>query len=166
MDAERIRVNAPVDDPELPILTEVMWAAPDPADPDQAILVNVPAIVDGINFGDIVRLGPPDDCGIRPIVEVAVASGHVRLAAVTEEDEAPDLIAELERTFPEYALRIERYSENLVGVSIHPDLDPAEVAAVVETWLAEDFADEEGLAMSPIIETELGPVRWPRFELS
>jgi hypothetical protein len=166
IDSESIRVNAPVDDPELPILTEVMWAAPDPADPDQAVLLNVPVIVDGLNFGDIVRLGPVDECGVRPIVEVVLASGHVRLGALTEPGEAADLIAELERMFPAYALRIEGHSERLLSISIHPDLDPDEVSAVVEAWLEADADEDEGLAVGPIIETELGPIRWPRLELS
>ena len=47
--------------------SETIHALPDPADPDQAVIQNVPFFVDGLNFGDIVRLGPPDDIGVRPI---------------------------------------------------------------------------------------------------
>ena len=165
IDPDGIRVSAPVDDPDLPILTEVMWAAPDPADPDQAVLLNVPVIVDGLNFGDIVRLGPVDECGVRPIVEVVLASGHVRLGALTEAGEAAGLIAELERMFPPYALRIEGHSEWLLSISVHPDLDPDEVVAVIEAWLGAAADAEEGLAIGPIVETELGRVRWPRFDV-
>jgi Domain of unknown function (DUF4265) len=166
MDAGSVRVKAPVDDPDIPIWTEVMTAAPDPADPDQAVLLNVPFLVDGINFGDIVRLGSAGECGVRPIVEVVLASGHVRISAATEPGEAADLVAELERTFPAYALRIEGHTDQLLSISIHPDLDPEEVFEAVEAWLAADAVEEEGLAIGPIIETELGRVRWPRFELS
>ncbi|MGH2953856.1 MAG: DUF4265 domain-containing protein [Solirubrobacterales bacterium] len=166
LDAESIRVKAPVDDPDIPIWTEVMSADPDPADPDQAVLLNVPFLVDGINFGDIVRLGPAEECGVRPIVEIVLASGHVRISAATEPGEAADLVAELERTFPAYALRIEGHSDQLLSISIHPDLDPEEVFDTVAAWLAADAVEGEGLAISPIIETELGRVRWPRFELS
>ena len=96
---ETIRVSAPVNEPELPSL-EVMHALADPADPDQAILANVPVLVDGINYGDLVRLGSEDECGVRPILEVVVPSGHVHFLAAAEPGEAGELVAELARTLP------------------------------------------------------------------
>ena len=83
---ETIRVSAPVNEPELPSL-EVMHALADPADPDQAMLANVPVLVDEINYGDLVRLGPEDECGVRPVLEVVVPSGHVHLLAAAEPGE-------------------------------------------------------------------------------
>lgn len=162
IDAEDICVKAPVDDPDIPVWSEVMAAAPDPADPDQAVLLNVPFLVDGLNFGDIVRLGAPDELDVRPIVEVVVASGHVRLMAATVPGEAGELIAELERMFPGYALQIEGAESRLLAISVHPDVDPVEVAVVIERWLALDAEDdEESVAISPLIDTEIGPVHWP-----
>jgi hypothetical protein len=164
-DAEVIRVNAPVDDPELGIHTEVMSAAPDPADPDQAIVLNAPFLLDCLNFGDLVRLGPEDECGVRPIVEVVTASGHVHVLAATAPGDAHLLAAELERTFADYAIRIEGAQGSVLSVSIHPHLDADEVADVIAAWLAAnpeaDEESEDGPAFSPIFETRLGPVEWP-----
>lgn len=156
-----IRVSAPVDDPDAPVWREVLLALPDPADADQAIVQNVPFLNEELNFGDLVRLGPADECGIRPILEVVIASGHVHVLAATEAGEAGELAAELERMFGSYALRVEASGRHLVAVSAHPDLDPAEVHAVIEAWLAKDAADEEeGLALSRPAATRIGPVRW------
>jgi hypothetical protein len=153
-----IRVSAPVADPDVPVWNEVMWAAPDPADPDQAVLLSVPFLVDDLNFGDLVRLGAVDDCGVRPILEVVIPSGHVRVMAATDPDGAVGLASELERTFPDHALRIEG-SNGVLSVSIHPDLDPDEVIDVIVPWIAVDAEDdEEGLAISPILETRPGPI--------
>ena len=157
-----IRVSAPVGDPDVPAWSEVMHAAPDPADPDQAVLLNVPFLVDEINFGDLVRLGPEDERGVRPILEVVLASGHVHLIAATDPDETAYLIAELERTFPAYSLRIERARGGLVSVSAHPDVEPGDVFEVVSRWLASEAeVEEEGLARSPPLETRLGELDWP-----
>jgi len=162
-EAGAIRVAAPVDDPDVPVFSEVMDALRDPADPNQAVLVNVPFLVDGLNYGDVVRLGPADECGVRPIVEVVVASGHVHLLAATERDEACELIAHLERSFPSYALQIEGAHGNLLAISVHPHLDPDAVEAAIAAWLGADAVDEEeGLALGPSCETELGPVFWGR----
>jgi hypothetical protein len=156
-----IRVAAPVDDPDVPVFSEVMAAAPDPADPDQAILRNVPFLVDGLNFGDIVRLGPEDEGGVRPIFEVVHASGHVHLLAATEEGEDVDLIAHLERTFPSYALRIEGARRRIVSISVHPDLPADAVREAVEAWLGIDATDaDEGLPVGRACASELGPVFW------
>ncbi len=157
--ADAIRVAAAVTELGLPICSEVMYALPDPADPDQAILANVPVLVDEINYGDIVRLGDEDECGVRPIVEVVVASGHVHMLAAAEPRGAADLGAELERMFPAYALRIVVASDSVLSVSMHPDIVPARVAAVIEEWLGSSAEDpHEGLALSPPCETELGPI--------
>jgi hypothetical protein len=156
-----IRVAAPIDDPDFPVFSEVMAAAPDPADPDQAILLNVPFLVDGLNFGDIVRLGPEDERGVRPIFEVVHASGHVHLLAATEEEEDADLIAHLERTFPSYALRIEGARGHVLSISVHPDLESGAVREAVEAWLGMNLADhEESLAVGPACASQLGPVFW------
>lgn len=160
-DLETIRVAAPVVDAEIPICSEVMFALPDPADPDQAVLASVPFLVDELNFGDIVRLGEEDEHGIRPIAEVVVASGHVHLLAATEPGEGFELLAELERNFPSYALRITEANDHLVSVSVHPDVDHGAVSAVMAAWLGADADDpEEELAIGPACETELGPLDW------
>jgi Domain of unknown function (DUF4265) len=163
--AETIRVNAPVEDPDVPIWTEVMHAAPDPASPDQAVLVNVPFLVDGLNFGDLVRVGPEDDCGVRPIVEVVVPSGCVHVLVAAPSDRARDVIAELEELFPTWALRIENGNDTLLSMSIHPDLDPDEVIGVVDDLLEEagDFDPqlEEGPAIGPVCESVVGRIAWP-----
>jgi hypothetical protein len=164
-ETETIRVNAPVDDPDVPLWSEVMHAAPDPAHADQAVLVNVPFLVDGLNFGDLVRLGPEDDCGVRPVLEVVMASGCVHVLVAAERDGAPEMIAELEELFPTWALRIENGNGTLLSMSIHPDLDPDEVIGVVADLLEKtgEFNPdlEEGPAIGPVCESELGELAWP-----
>jgi hypothetical protein len=85
--------------------------------------------------------------------------------AATEPGDAHLLAAELERTYPGYAIRIEG------GVRAHavgrhpPRLDPDEVADTIAAWLAADpevnGESEDGPALSPIFETRVGPVQWP-----
>lgn len=158
--AEAIRVAAPVIDADIPVCSEVMDALPDPSDPDQAILVNVPVMVDGLNYGDIVRLAPQDELGVRRIVEVVVASGHQHLLAAVEDGEAHDLVNELERMFPSWALRVEAASATILSVSVHPHLDPDAVGEVIAGWLAEDSDEGEGLAMTLPCPSEVGRVAW------
>ena len=158
--AERIRVAAPVIDAGIPVCSEVLEALPDPSDPDQAIVVNVPVMVDGLNYGDLVRLAPENEFGFRRIVEVVVASGHQHMLACVQEGEAADLVNELERMFPSWALRVERASGTILSVSVHPHLDPDEVGVVVAGWLAEDSDVDEGLAMTLPQASELGQVVW------
>jgi hypothetical protein len=158
--AETVRVAAPVLELEIPICKEVMFALPDPADPDQAVIVSVPFLVGGLNFGDIVRLGDEDEAGVRPILEVVVASGHAHLLAATEPDEGFELIAELERTFPSHALRIAAANDHLLSISVHPELDHAEVGAVVAAWIGTGAGSDEEPALSEPCETELGPLDW------
>ena len=158
--AEAIRVAAPVIDAGIPVCSEVMDALPDPSDPDQAVLVNVPVMVDGLNYGDIVRLAPEDAFGVRRIVEVVVASGHQRMLAAVEDGEAHDLVNELERMFPSWALRVEAASATILSVSVHPHLDPDAVGEVIAGWLAEDCEEGEGLAMTVPRPSELGRVAW------
>ena len=155
-----IRVAAPVIDADIPVCSEVLYALPDPSDPDQAVLINVPVMVDGLNYGDIVRISPEDDFGIRRIVEVVVASGHQHMLAAVEEGEAADLVNALERMFPSWALRIEGVSATILSVSVHPHLDPEEVGAVIAEWLAEDSDEDERLAMTVPCPSELGVVAW------
>ncbi len=157
---ETIRVAAPVIEADIPVCSEVMHALPDPADPDQAVLINVPVLVDGVNFGDIVRLAPEDDFGVRRIVEVVEASGHVHMLAAVAEGEAGELVAELERMFPSWALRIEGASATILSISVHPHLDAEDVGAVVAAWLADEVDDEEELAMTEPCLSELGAVAW------
>jgi len=155
---ETIRVSAPVNEPELPSL-EVMHALADPADHGQAVLVNVPVLVDGINYGDLVRLGSEDECGVRPILEVVVPSGHVHFLAASEPGEVLDLAAELERTHPAYALRMEAASESVLSVSVHPDVDPEDVVVTAAAWLRVDPDDlEEGPAVGAPCASEAGPI--------
>jgi Domain of unknown function (DUF4265) len=160
-DVDTIRVAAPVNELEIPICSEVMYALPDPADPDQAVLANVPFLVDELNYGDLVRLGEEDEHGVRPILEVVVASGHVHLLAATEPGEGFELVAELERNFPSYALVVTEANDHLLSIGVHPDIDPGDVSAVVQAWLGADATDpEEELAIGPPCETELGPLAW------
>ena len=160
-DAEALRVVAPVFELDIPVCSELLTALPDPADPDQAVLVSVPFLVDGLNFGDIVRLGDADDAGARPILEAVVASGHRHLVAATEPGGAQDLAAELERMFPAYALRIARANDRLVSVSIHPDVEPDAVARVIAGWLGQEAIDDHDLlSMGAPCATELGLVDW------
>jgi hypothetical protein len=155
---ETIRVSAPVNEPELPA-HEVMHARLDPADPDQAILANVPVLVDDVNFGDLVRLGPEDECGVRPIVEVVVPSGHLHFLAAAEPGDAGELVAELERTFPAYALRIEGASDSIVSVSVHPDVDADEVASTAAGWLVDPSDDPlEELPIGLPSRSAIGPL--------
>jgi hypothetical protein len=156
---ETIRVKAPIEVPEIPIGSEVMSALPDPASDDQAVLLNAPFYIGGLNYGDIVRLGSPDDMGIRPIVEVLVASGHVRLIAVTGHHGVHELYDHLMELFPTYALRIEGDGESILSVSVHPDLDPDEVFDAIADWLCDHgHADDDDVAVSPVFETMLGPL--------
>jgi len=160
-DVDAIRVAAPVIDADIPVCSEVMHALPDPSHPDQAILINVPVLVDGINFGDIVRLAPEDDFGVRRIIEVVIASGHVHMLAAPAEGEMADLVSELERMFPAWALRIEAASETILSVSVHPHLDADDVGAVIAGWLVETPEDaEEELAMTYPCASALGRVAW------
>jgi len=162
LEAETIRVAAAVTELDLPICSEVMAATPDPADPDQAVVVNVPVLVDEINFGDIVRLGAQDECGVRPILEVVVASGHVHMLAAAEDGGVPDLIAELERMFPAYALRFAAANDTVISVSVHPDVDAYDVAAVIEAWLGAGVDDpEEELAIGPVAVSQVGVLLHP-----
>lgn len=159
--SETIRVAAPVADAGLNVCSEVMHALPDPADPDQAILVNVPVLADGINFGDLVRLEPEDDFGVRRIEAVVVPSGHVHLLTAVEDGEAPDLVAELERMFPSYALKVEAMSATIVSVSVHPHLDAGDVTSVIASWLG--FEQDEDPFELPIGEpegSEVGRISW------
>ncbi len=158
-DAAGIRVAAQVTELDIPVCSEVMNAIEDPADPDQAILTSVPVLIDELNFGDVVRLGEPDELDVRPIVGAVIASGHVHLLAAIEDGRALDLVAELERTFPAYALRILAASDSLLSVSVHPHVGADAVSAVIESWLGEGIQDpEEGLALGPPCATVVGPL--------
>jgi len=159
--AGKVRVAAPVIEADIPVCSEVMYALPDPSDPDQAVLINVPVMIDWLNYGDIVRLAPEDDFGVRRIVEVIVASGHQHLLVAVEEGESADLVNELERMFPSWALLVAGMSPTVLSVSVHPHLDADEVGQVIAGWLAEDDDDlEDTLAMTFPCPSELGAVAW------
>jgi hypothetical protein len=161
-----LRVAAPVGEPDLPIASEVMSALPDPADPDQAVLVSTPVLTDELNYGDIVRLGSPDDLGIRPILGVVVASGHSHFLVATEPGDCEELIIELERLLPAHALRMARAGEDLFSISLHPDVDADTVIAFAADWLGVDaYPEDDELATAPAVgplcETMPGPLSGP-----
>ncbi|HYH60268.1 MAG TPA: DUF4265 domain-containing protein [Solirubrobacterales bacterium] len=160
-DVDKVRVAAPVVEADIPVCSEVMNALPDPSDPDQAVVINVPVMVDWLNYGDIVRLAPEDDFGVRRIIEVVVASGHQHMLVAVEDGEAADLVNELERMFPSWALLVAAMSPTILSVSVHPYLDAEDVGEVVAGWLAEDDEDlEDTLAMTFPCASELGGVAW------
>jgi hypothetical protein len=139
--------------------SETMHALPDPADPDQAVIDNVPFFVDGVNFGDIVCLGPPDDIGIRPIEGVVVPSGCIRFLVILGPLCGDDLIEHLYDLFSLPMVRIEG-GHNLLAVSVHPDVDPEEVAFEVVLWFEEKGIDpvNETVGITEFFESEVGPL--------
>ena len=139
--------------------SETMHALPDPAEPDQAVIDNVPFFVDGLNFGDIVRLGRPDDIGIRPIEAVIIPSGCIRFLVAHGPLAAEDLVDRLYGLFPLPMVHIER-GDGLLAVSVHPDLDPEEVAFEVILWFEERGTDPDGdiAGISEFFESEAGPL--------
>lgn len=149
-----IHVRAPISGPEGGIRFESLHALPDPDDLDQAVVRNVPCLVDWLNYGDIVRIGVDDD-GARPILEVVVASGNVHVVLAT--DDARGLCDRLDDRFPQYVLRCEG-GMGFLSVSIHPDLDVDEVLDEIGEWLDNQLADPA--AHSPVFETKLGEVSW------
>lgn len=160
---QTLRIRAPIDEPGSAVTSEVMHAAQDPAAKDQAVVLNTPFWVDGLNFGDIVRVGREDETGVRPIIEVVIASGHCRVMAVTGSYDIRGLDKRLRQSFPEYALRIEGNGDGVLSVSVHPDLEAEEVLDSMDAWLEEQGAHgEEDVALSPVIQTSLGPVSWPQ----
>jgi uncharacterized protein DUF4265 len=141
---------------------ETMHALPDPADPDQAMIQNVPFFVDGLNFGDVVRLGPPDDIGIRPIEAVVIPSGCVRFLVLTGPLPEPDLVEHLSDLFPAPEVRAES-GEGLVAVSVHPDLEPEEAVYEVFDWFEARGIPpgDESVGVSHLFESEIGPLGYP-----
>lgn len=159
--APTIRVAAPVIEADIPVCSEVLNALPDPANSDQAVIVNVPMLVDSINFGDLVRLAPPDELGVRRITEVVMASGHVHVLAAIEDEDPRDLVAELERMFPPHSLRVEAAGGSVISISVHPDIDPLEVSGVIAAWLgADEGADLYELPIAEPCESEVGTLSW------
>ena len=142
--------------------SETMHALPDPADPDQAMIQNVPFFVDGLNFGDVVRLGRTDDIGIRPIEAVVIPSGCVRFLVVTGPLSESDLIEDLSEIFPPHQVRIES-GEGLISVSVHPDLEPEEAVYEVFDWFEERGVPPgaESVGVSELFESAIGPLGYP-----
>jgi hypothetical protein len=151
-------------DPGLPFGRETMHALPDPADPHQAVLQNVPFFVDGLNFGDLIRLGEPDHIGIHPIEAVVEASGHTRFLLILEDQPVPEMFEFMEDLFSVHELRLEAGGDGLVAVSVHPDLDPEEFFDPLLDWLSgyvppeEDLLDLPAFSISEPIHTRLGPL--------
>jgi Domain of unknown function (DUF4265) len=168
---ETLRVRAPISDPppkgEGPQF-ETMHALSDPAAEDQAVLVNAPAFCDYLNYGDLVRVGPPRD-NVRPILAVVAASGHTRVGTFTGRHDPSALVERLRERFPEHALRLEGSiteppGPHMLTVSVHPDFDPEDVRDEIADWLDEQGATPDDASISPPIETQLGPVQWPPEE--
>jgi hypothetical protein len=139
--------------------SETMHALPDPAHTDQAVIQNVPFFVDGLNFGDVVRLGPVDDIGIRPIEAVVIPSGCVRFLALTGPLPEPDLIEHLSDLFPPHELRAE-CGDGLVAVSVHPALEPEEAVYATFDWFEERGIPpgDESVGVSNLFESHIGPL--------
>lgn len=137
------RVAAPVVELGEQICTEVLYALPDPANHDQAIIASVPVLAHAINYGDLVRLGSPDDDGNRPVLEVVKPSGNVHIVAAAETGEAHQLAAMLERRYPAHTIRTQVARETVVSVSVHPDLCVDEVTDAIVEWFSAD-PDREG----------------------
>jgi hypothetical protein len=142
--------------------SETMDALSDPADPDQAVIQNVPFFVDGLNFGDVVRLGPSDDIGIRPIEAVVIPSGCVRFLVVTGPLSESELADHLSDLFPPHAVRIET-GEGLLAVSVHPDLGPQEAVFEVFDWFEAQGVPpgDDSVGVSHLLESEVGPLAYP-----
>jgi hypothetical protein len=162
---QTLRVRAPISDaPSQGPQFETMHAVADPAAADQAILTNAPAFFNYANYGDVVRVGLPED-DVRPILEVVTASGHRRVMAFTGAHDPSGLVDQLCELFPKYGLRIEGMSSDgdrphLLVVSVHPDLEPEDVRDAIADWLDDQGATPETASISPPIETQLGPVEW------
>lgn len=160
---ETLTVIAPITRPvEGGMRWESMPARPDPAADDQAILVAAPALCDYVNFGDVVRVGPPTN-GARPMLDVLVASGHERVVAITSRHKPEALASYLRTLHPaEHLLRIGVMQPSLVAVSVHPDLDATEVQSDIADWLDDQGArDDREASISPVFESTIGPVHWP-----
>ena len=139
--------------------SETMHALPDPADPDQAVIQNVPFFVDGLNFGDVVRLGPPDEIGIRPIEAVVIPSGCVRFLVVIGPLAAEHLVDHLYEIFPVPMVRVET-GQGLLAVCVHPDLAPDEVVFEIFDWFEAQGVPpgDECVGISELLESEIGPL--------
>lgn len=149
--------------PDLPIGDETMHALPDPADPSQAILVNVPFFVDGLNFGDIIRLGEPE-YDVYPIEAVVLPSGHVRFLLFLEDQPVTAFFERMEEAFPGNTIRMEHGGDGLVAISMHPDIDPDDVFEELIDWLAEHVPDDDEMWDRPAfcitepITSRIGPL--------
>ena len=71
-----------------------------------------------------------------------------------------ELVAQLERMFPAYGLRITQANDHLLSVSVHPHLDADAVARVIGDWLGDSIDEDERLAMTEPCVTELGLLDW------
>jgi hypothetical protein len=142
--------------------SETMHALHDPAHPDQAVIQNISFFVDGLNFGDVVRLGPPDEIGIRPIEAVVIRSGCVRFLVLTGPLPEPDLIERLSDLFPPPVVRAE-CGNGLIAVSVHPDLEPEEAVYEVFDWFVVRGipAGDDSVGVSNLFESEIGPLGYP-----
>ena len=142
--------------------SETMAALPDPADRNQAIVQNVPFFVDAVNFGDIVRLGAPDEIGIRPIEAVVVPSGCVHFVVLVGALSEAALTERLVGLFPFPEIRIES-GHGLLAISVHPDLAPEEVVSQVFDWFEhqEPPPGDDDFGVTNLFESEVGPLGYP-----
>ena len=142
--------------------SETMQALPDPADRNQAVIQNVPFFVDAINFGDVVRIGPPDDAGVRAIEAVAIPSGCVHFVVLVGTLSESRLIAHLGRLFPFPAVRIE-CGHGLLAVSVHPELAAEEVVSEIFDWFErqEPSPGDDDFGVTNLFESEIGPLGYP-----
>jgi hypothetical protein len=148
----------------VPFASETMKALPDPADPQQAVILNVPFFADGLNFGDIVRIGEADDLSVHPVEAVVTPSGHVRFLLLLEDLPVEDLFEHLGLRFPPHLLRMEDGGDGLVAVSVHPDLDTDELIDVFLEWVADhapdapDLLDDTAFCITEPIPSRVGPL--------
>ena len=104
----------------------------------------------------------PDEIGIRPIEAIVAPSGHRRFLALTGPLSAPELVEHLCDIFPEYGIQTES-GEGLLAVSVHPDLDPDEVAFEVVLWFEEQgvLPSDHSVGITEPLASEVGPLREP-----
>jgi hypothetical protein len=142
--------------------SETMQALPDPADRKQAVIQNVPFFVDAVNFGDVVRLGPPDQTGIRPIEAVVIPSGCIHFVVLVGTLSEARLTDHLTQLFPSPRVRIES-GHGLLAVSVHPDLAPEEVVYEIFDWFErqEPSPGDDDFGVTNLFESEVGPLGYP-----
>lgn len=158
---DTLRVRAPISDPEPGGLQfETMHARKDPAADDQAVLVNAPFFCDYVNYGDLIRVGEPQD-GACPLLEVVTASGHCKVVTITGGSSIVGLGEYLTDLYANHELRMEGDGKTLLCVSVHPDVVAEGVRDNIADWLDDNGESPDTASISPPIQTVLGTVEWP-----